>query len=162
MTMITFDTGNRRFTLRIAGVAMDGDRVLLHQIPGDGFWALPGGRCELGESSAETLRREMMEELDIEVEVGSLLWVMENFFQLHGVDFHEVALYLAMHFPEEWLAARRDGSFQGMEGNVPLTFRWFDRAALDEVVYYPTFLGQEMGNLPTEPRHVVQRDTAQD
>ena len=158
MTMITFDDSDRRFTLRIAGVAMDGDRVLLHQIPGDGFWALPGGRCELGESSAETLRREMMEELGAEVEVGNLLWVMENFFQLHGMTFHEVGLYLAMRFPDEWLATHRDGPFLGKEGNIPLTFRWFDRAALDEVVYYPTFLGQEMNDLPAEPRHVVNRD----
>lgn len=158
MTMITFDNGDRRFTLRIAGMAMDGDRVLLHQPEGWDFWVLPGGRCELGESSAETLRREMLEELGVEVEVGNLLWVTENFFHLDGVDFHEIGLYLAMRFSEEWLAAHRDGDFGGMEGDVPLTFRWFDRAALDGIVYYPDFLGREMGNLPAAPRHVVQRD----
>jgi 8-oxo-dGTP pyrophosphatase MutT (NUDIX family) len=33
-------------------------------------WELPGGRIELGESSAECLAREILEELTVQVEVG--------------------------------------------------------------------------------------------
>lgn len=36
-------------------------------------WELPGGRIELGESSAECLAREIAEELNVQVEVGAPL-----------------------------------------------------------------------------------------
>ncbi len=74
--MITFTREGVRFNHRVAGIAIDDGRVLLHQFEGEDFWALPGGRAELLEPATETLRREMREELAIEVDVIRLcgLW----------------------------------------------------------------------------------------
>lgn len=36
-----------------------------------GKWELPGGRVEAGESDADALRRECVEELDVEIAVGA-------------------------------------------------------------------------------------------
>jgi 8-oxo-dGTP diphosphatase len=41
--------------------------------PGAGLWSLPGGRIEAGETDAEALVREMMEETGLTVEPGPLL-----------------------------------------------------------------------------------------
>lgn len=76
--MITFDEDNIRFTNRVVGIAYDGDRVLLHRAVADDFWALPGGRAELLEAAADTLRREMREELGTDVEVERLVWCEVN------------------------------------------------------------------------------------
>lgn len=38
--------------------------------PMQGMWALPGGRVDAGESLRETCKREVLEELGLEVEVG--------------------------------------------------------------------------------------------
>jgi 8-oxo-dGTP diphosphatase len=38
--------------------------------PGAGRWSLPGGRVEVGESDVEAVRREVVEETGLEVEVG--------------------------------------------------------------------------------------------
>jgi 8-oxo-dGTP diphosphatase len=40
--------------------------------PGRGLWSLPGGRVEPGESDARALRREVAEEVGLQVRVGTL------------------------------------------------------------------------------------------
>ena len=41
--------------------------------PGAGLWSIPGGRIESGETDAEALVREMLEETGLAVEVGPLI-----------------------------------------------------------------------------------------
>ncbi len=41
--------------------------------PGAGLWSIPGGRVEPGETDAEALVREMLEETSLTVEAGRLL-----------------------------------------------------------------------------------------
>jgi len=56
-----------------AGVIQEGDRVLIAQRPPEGMlgglWEFPGGKVEPGEGLEECLKRELREELGIEVEV---------------------------------------------------------------------------------------------
>jgi 8-oxo-dGTP diphosphatase len=59
----------------VAGLIREGGRVLLTQRkPGRHLglaWEFPGGKVEAGETDEEALRREMREELGVEVAVGS-------------------------------------------------------------------------------------------
>ena len=80
--MIRFEEGNNCFNYRVVGVAIHENSVLLHQGEGEDFWTFPGGRAEFGETAEQTLKREMQEEIGVEVEVVRLLWFVENFFQL--------------------------------------------------------------------------------
>jgi ADP-ribose pyrophosphatase YjhB (NUDIX family) len=48
------------------------------QPPSQGKWSIPGGRVELGESDAEAVRREVLEETGLDVTVGMLLGTVER------------------------------------------------------------------------------------
>jgi 8-oxo-dGTP diphosphatase len=41
--------------------------------PGAGLWSIPGGRIEPGETDAQALVREMLEETNLQVKVGKLI-----------------------------------------------------------------------------------------
>ena len=61
----------------VGAVVTDGQGRLLmikrgHE-PGAGLWSIPGGRIEPGETDAEALVREMLEETSLAVEPGRLL-----------------------------------------------------------------------------------------
>ena len=48
--------------------------VLRGNEPEKGFWSVPGGRCEPGETFAEAAAREAREETGLHVSIGSELW----------------------------------------------------------------------------------------
>lgn len=66
-----------RIHAAVKAVIMDGGRFLVlrqRTAVGD-FWDLPGGRMEHGESPLEALRREIVEETGLDVEIGEMLGV---------------------------------------------------------------------------------------
>ena len=79
------------------GVVLTPDGRLLLQQGQDPFdpsmppcWFLPGGGIESGESPAEALRRELLEECGLrEVEVGPVLWQQHAAFRFAGIDFDQ-------------------------------------------------------------------------
>jgi 8-oxo-dGTP pyrophosphatase MutT (NUDIX family) len=149
-----------RFVYRVAGVAVDQDRVLLHRAADDDFWALPGGRGEMMEPSPETLRREMREETGLTVTVDRLLWVVENFFDYRGKTWHELGLYFLMSFLPDSPVWAQGEAFGGQElfpdgRRLPLFFQWFPLAHLDTLTVVPSFLPAGLRQLPLTPQHII-------
>ena len=89
--MISFDQQGTRFKYRIAGLAVHGGYVLLMRADQDEYWILPGGRVGLGEDTRTALHREILEETGQRARIGNLLWIVENFFDLDGTGYHELA-----------------------------------------------------------------------
>lgn len=162
--MISFDRERVRFHYRVAGVCIHEGYVLLHRAERDEYWALPGGRCEFGESSDETLRREMREELNVTVTVGRLLWVVENFFTLTGTTYHELALLYAIDLPVCHAFLDKTHRHYGIEdqstGDKPYTliYEWVPVASLPDVILHPAFLRSALRDVPAATQHIVQRD----
>lgn len=157
--MIVFDAGDVRFNYRVGGACIRDGRVLLARDDGSDFWYMPGGRCELMEASADTLAREMREELGAAVGVGRLLWVIENFFGHLGRRWHELAFYYAIELPpgSPYLDGTRE--HRGSErGGEPFTLRWFRLDDLDDVELYPSILRRGLREPREGVRHAVHRD----
>jgi 8-oxo-dGTP pyrophosphatase MutT (NUDIX family) len=56
------------------------------------FYRPLGGKIEFGETGAETVRREIEEELELQCEVDRFLGVFENIFVFEGQKGHEIVL----------------------------------------------------------------------
>ena len=147
------------FGYRVAAVAVHRGHVLLHRSAQDDFWSLPGGRCELWELAQDALRREMREEMGIDVHVGRLLWVVENLFEQEGVAHHELGLYFKVDLGPDFGYNCRD-SFEGSEEGLRLTFRWFPLASVRGLRLYPVFLQASLASLPSETEHIVNVEPA--
>ncbi len=156
--MITFDRGNLRFSYRVAGVAIRDEKVLVQEPLDRSFCFLPGGRAELQETAGETLKREMQEELRVDVTVGRLLWVVENFFEHGGKTFHELGLYFLMTFPDDSPVIDTSKTFSLQEGLHDYVFRWRALDSLDSIQIYPSFLQTALQSLPAGTEHFVHVD----
>jgi 8-oxo-dGTP diphosphatase len=65
----------------VGAVVVDGGRVLLVRRanePLKGEWSLPGGAVECGETLAAAIGREVLEETGLEIEVGSIVDVIDR------------------------------------------------------------------------------------
>ncbi|MGE3989884.1 NUDIX domain-containing protein [Pseudorhodoplanes sp.] len=91
---------SRGLTLGVRGMALDSERrifLIKHSyVPG---WHLPGGGVEVGETMSEALRREMMEEGNIEILQPPRLFAIYHNRRISDRD--HVALFLIDHFAQE-------------------------------------------------------------
>lgn len=75
-----------------AGVIVEDGRCLITKRLDDshqgGLWEFPGGKREDDETLAECLRREIKEELDLEIEVGRCLKTVRYVYAFLTVDLH--------------------------------------------------------------------------
>lgn len=138
--MITFEREHHKFNFRVAGIAIHHNRILLHTTEKDDFWNLPGGRVELNESTDQTIKREIKEELDIEVQMSTLLFVNEDFFEYEDKHYHEIGFYYLIDFPDGHEVLTKDGEFKGIEDNGRLIFKWFLLDELKDLNVYPEML----------------------
>ena len=136
-------------------------RILLNRFGGDSFWALPGGAVELGEFSTDALVREMREELGVTVEIGRLVWMVENLFEYRGTDFTEYGFYYEAAWP---LPARPllEGEFVGQEPDQ--FFRWVRNEDIAVLDFRPTvlrlpLLAHVSGAKSAAPLHFLHKDS---
>lgn len=128
------------FKFRVSGVIIKDGKVLLVEMDDAGFYCLPGGHVELGETTEEAMIREMKEETTKDTYIKKYLGNIENFFvNKHNVSIHEIAFYYLMDFKDEDI--NNLSRTENDEGTlVNLKFKWFDLKELDSVNIKPVFL----------------------
>jgi mutator protein MutT len=86
----------------VSGIVFNNQKQVLmiqrNQPPAMGFWSIPGGKLEPGESLAEACQREIKEETGLETNVNNIVAIVER--RIEG--FHYVIIdYLALLIDEE-------------------------------------------------------------
>ena len=85
-------TANRPRIVVTAAVVRRGNHYLVTRRPGgvhlEGFWEFPGGKCEPGEDHESCLRREIEEELGVDVRVGRKIFEVAHDYPDRAVELH--------------------------------------------------------------------------
>lgn len=101
MEDLTVDLEGGRLNCRAAGIIIHEGKVLFHKNPADVYYALLGGRIKICESSDDTVKREIEEELGKKVEVNGYIATIENFFELKGKKYHELLFVHGAEFEND-------------------------------------------------------------
>ena len=114
----------------VAAIIVKGDQVFATQRGyGDfkGWWEFPGGKIEAGECPQEALKREIVEELEAEIEVGDLLETVEWDYPAFHLTMHcfvcslkSESLHLNEHADSAWLSKDTLGSVKWLPADLIL------------------------------------------
>jgi len=151
---LVFKQNQNVFNYRVVAVWIEQDHILLHKQVEDSYWSLPGGRVVMGEASQESLKREMREELGIEIHVEQLMMVNENFFPYKEWDFHEIGFYYKVKAGDR--AIFQKDAFHGLEGDL-LLYKWIPIEELSEVQLYPQEVKDMLSHQSNETLHIVSK-----
>lgn len=155
--MIRLDRKPDLFSFRVAGLILHEGHVLVQQIPGEDYWAMPGGRAEIGETSEQTIVREMQEELGCRVRVERLLWSVENFFGDADYRYHELGFYYLLTLEDDFPFHPEEIVHTVIDGPTAVQFRWLPatRDDFEQHRVFPLFLRDGVENLPQQHRHMI-------
>jgi 8-oxo-dGTP pyrophosphatase MutT (NUDIX family) len=124
------------------GVIRDGDRLFVAEghdaVTGEAFYRPLGGSIEFGETGAEAVQRELVEEAGRSVTRPSYIGTLENRFTNDGRPGHEIVLVYETAFEDEAILGL-DAVACREETGMPFTGRWMplDTFRNGEAPLYP-------------------------
>ncbi len=138
MTDLSLMIDDVKFNFRSGLMVSNGEEVLVECNPDFDFVTLPGGRVKTLESTIETLKREIKEEMGIILkdEEVYLTSVIENFFEFDNKKYHE--LYFLYR-----LDIKNDNRFKEDMKNMDSKnsyYKWVNKNKLKEVNLLPEVL----------------------
>lgn len=133
---ITLDVEDYKLNIRAAGVIIHNGKILAHRNINSDHYALVGGRVQIGENSAKTVKREMQEELGKNIEIISYIATIENFFEMKGSKYHEILFVHQAEFINDE-DKKIEYSLKNKEGKDYLQYEWLDLNKIEEYPLYP-------------------------
>jgi ADP-ribose pyrophosphatase YjhB (NUDIX family) len=106
--------------------------LLIHKVD-NGYWALPGGGMDLGESIADAAIREVAEESGIEIEITGLVGLYTDPAHVMAYDDGEVRQEFSVCFH-----ARMRGGVLRADGEETRSARWVTVDELNDLSIHPS------------------------
>ena len=149
-TDIQFKINDIIFNCRAVAIIIYDNKILFQKRKQDEFWALPGGKIRVGETTKETIMRELKEELGLKnFEAGDVATVSEYFFEYGKDKYHQFIFgHKVSVLDSEWIF--KNETFTGIEEQENLLFKWFELNELDTVLIKPNFLKEQLENLSSK------------
>lgn len=133
---ITLDVEDYKLNIRAAGVIIHNGKILAHRNINSDHYALVGGRVQIGENSAKTVKREIQEELGKNIEITSYIATIENFFEMKGSKYHEILFVHQAEFINDE-DKEIEYTLKNKEGKDYLQYEWLDLNKIEEYPLYP-------------------------
>lgn len=133
---LTIDIEDYKLNIRAAGIMIHNGKVLVHRNVNEDHYALIGGRVEIGENSADTVKREISEEIGKDIEITDYISTIENFFQTKDSKYHEIMFVHKIEFTNEE-DKKIEHTLKNIEGKDYLQYEWLDLNKIDEYPLYP-------------------------
>lgn len=133
---ITLDVEEYKLNIRAAGVIIHNGKILAHRNIDSDHYALVGGRVQIGENSAKTVKREMQEELGKNIEITGYIATIENFFEMKGSKYHEILFVHQAEFINDE-DKEIEYTLKNKEGKDYLQYEWLDLNKIEEYPLYP-------------------------
>ncbi len=153
MADISIDLEGYRVNLRVGAVVTKSEDVLVCRLSTENWWYLPGGRIKTNETSVDALNRELREEIGEFFRIRRPIVCAENFFNLHGVSFHELCTF----YEVEWFGGDRILQQEGRNE----VLAWIPRTEVTAVNLRPSFIKRYVINPPPTLELVIHRDGQQ-
>ena len=136
---ISINVDDYRLNVRAAALIIHNNKLLVHKNINEDFYAVLGGRIQIGENSQETLKREILEEMGKEIEIKGYAATIENFFTLNGKDNHEYMFVYNAEFKDENDKKILE-TIDNIEGNDYLHYEWLDLDKIDSYNLLPSIM----------------------
>lgn len=155
-TDLTLDVEDYKLNIRSAGIIIHNGKILVHRNINNNHYALVGGRVEIGEDSASTLKREIQEEMGKNIEIIGYVSTIENFFEMKGSKYHEIMFVYQVEFAEDE-DRKIDYTIKNIEGKHYLQYEWID---IEKIQDYPILPKAIKGILKEDkiPTHKINKD----
>ncbi len=132
--------------LSIKGIILKDQAILClkHEKQGSIYYTLPGGGQEWGETITETVKRECLEEANVEVEPHEVLFIRDYIGKNHEFaeqdpEVHQVEIMMRCSVLEE-----RDASVAVQPDDHQIGIEWIPINKLKAVDFYPKVLKEKM------------------
>lgn len=133
---ITIDVEDYKLNIRAAVVIIHNNKLLTHRNVNSDHYALPGGRVEIGENSADTIKREISEEMGKNIEITGYISSIENFFEMNNQKYHEIMFVHKAEFVNEEDKILQE-TIKNIEGKDFLQYEWVELDKIDEYPILP-------------------------
>src|SRR6056297_3088497 len=103
------------------------------------------------EARLPPVEESLLEEIGCDISVGRCIVVSENFFENHGVRFHEIGAYFAAELRDS-----RDLVAYQHENEMR---EWIAESQAERMEIFPEFLRRIIASPPSTVEHIVCRDS---
>lgn len=141
---------HQSFGVRATALIIRDGKIYLAKTPKGRFYCI-GGALHFGETSEEAVKREVREEVDMEVQVEKLAFVAENQFTIGNRDFHQFEFhYLVTPITEPNPQMNENGRMRECE--------WVPLSDLEKIHLEPSFLQTALQDLKQPLQHIINID----